>query len=199
MTGLTPAERREGFVSLTADVDDQWEPVGDSTWHADDGVLFCEPEGSGWLKSAEEYGDFTLRLEFALSAGCNSGVFVRTDEGGRPAFRGMEFQLLDDHGAEPSVKSTGAIYAALEPAENAMRPAGEWNQLSVRAVGPRVTARLNGVTIHDVNLDEHTEKLEDEDPPTPLSERKRVGHIGLQSHGERRPAYFQNVRVAEHD
>ncbi|MFB6218068.1 MAG: DUF1080 domain-containing protein, partial [Halobacteriaceae archaeon] len=126
--------------------------VGESTWHLDDGVLFCEPEGSGWLKTADTYGDFTLKLGFALSEGCNSGVFVRTDEGGRPAFRGMEVQLLDDHGADPSVKSTGAIYAAREPAENAMRPAGEWNALTVRAVGSRVTARLNGVTIHDIDL-----------------------------------------------
>jgi len=195
---LTPTERRDGIVSLQADIEEQWETVGDAVWRSHDGVLFCEAdEASGWLKTAREFDDFTFRLEFAISRDGNSGVFLRTDEGGRPAFRGMELQILDDHDADPSPKSTGAIYAAVSPETNTMKPAGEWNELSVRAVGPHLKARLNGVTIHDVDLGEHTEQLPT-DPPTPLAERNRSGHIGLQSHGEPRPAYFRNIRVREH-
>jgi len=197
MSGLTPSERREGYVSLLADIDEQWHPVGDADWRVQDGVLYCEPRGSGWLRTGREYGDFTLALEFAVSEECNSGVFLRTDEQGRPAFRGMEIQILDDAGSAPSVRSTGAVYAAQAPAENAMCPAGEWNRLWVRLVESELTVRLNGVTIQDLSLNEHTEKL-DEDPPTPLSERKDRGYIGLQSHGEPRPAYFRRVRVREH-
>jgi hypothetical protein len=195
---MTPRERREGFTSLMADVDEQWRTVGDCTFRTDGDVLYCEPQGSGFLHTAREYDDFTLELEFAASEDCNSGVFVRTSREGRPAFEGMEFQILDDHGADPGVKSTGAIYAAVEPAANPMRPAGEWNTFRVRVDGPRVEAHLNGVQIHDLNLDEHTEEIPDEEPPTPLAERQRSGYIGLQSHGEPRPAYFRNVRVKEH-
>jgi hypothetical protein len=195
---LTRAERREGFVPLLADWREQWHTVGDGTWHVDDGVLLCGPRGSGWLRTATEYEDFTLKLEYAVSEGANSGVFVRTSEEGRPAFQGMEFQLLDDHGDPPSKKSTGAIYAALEPECNPARPAGEWNRLRVTLRGTSVSAWLNGEQIHDVDLAEHTEEIPDEEPPTPLADRLKRGYIGLQSHGEPHPTYFRNVRVREH-
>ena len=54
---MTPRERRQGFTSLMADVDEQWRTVGDCTFRTDGDVLYCEPQGSGFLHTAREFDD----------------------------------------------------------------------------------------------------------------------------------------------
>jgi len=193
---ISQEEREEGFVPLFNGVDlEDWAVVGTDAWSIADGVLVCSGEGSGWLRPTRKHDDFVLRLEYKIGEGGNSGVFIRTSEEGRPAFQGMEIQILDDHGEETGKRSTGAIYAAVAPTRNMARPASEWNQVEVIADGPQVTICLNGEQVVDVNLDEHPEELEGETPSTPLKDRLRKGYIGLQNH--RSPAWFRNVRIKE--
>jgi len=164
-----------------------WEAVGDAAaWSAQDGEIVCNGQGRGWLRTVRPYRDFTLRLEYAISPQGNSGIFLRSQLEGRPAYNGMEMQILDDVGAPPTPKSSGALYDAVAPARNMARPAGEWNQVEIACLGPQVRIVLNGECVVDVDLDQHAA----------LRGRPRAGYIGLQNH--RSPVRFRNLWVREH-
>lgn len=193
---ISQQEREEGFVPLFNGVDlDNWRVIGAESWSVSNGVMVCSGEGSGWIRPKKEYEDFVLRLEYKISQGGNSGIFIRTSEKGRPAFQGMEIQILDDYKKEPTKKGTGAIYAAVAPKKNMSKPAGEWNQVEITCEGRQVRVWMNGEQIVDVNLDEHPEELKDEKPSTPLKDRIPKGYIGLQNH--KSPVSFRNIRIKE--
>lgn len=167
---------------------DGWAVVGEqpaSAWSVKDGVVTCSGEGRGWLRTERMYREFHLSLEYALSQGGNSGVFLRSLTEGRPAYNGLEVQLLDDQGHPPGPKSTGALYDVIAPAKNLARPAMEWNYLEALCQGDRVQISLNREMVVDVSLAEHEA----------LKDRPREGYIGLQNH--RSLVVFRNVRVRE--
>lgn len=165
-------------------------------WQANGELLSCVKPGGGYLALNREYGDFELKLEYRLPPAGNSGVGVRFPRGGWPSTMGMEVQLLDD--AAPRYKNLGAqhrngsIYSFLGPKSNPGKPAGEWNQLRIRAQGPRLQVWINDVEVQNVNLDQETKKGKGE---LPLSQRPRRGLVGLQSHGD--PVDFRNIEIRE--
>ena len=55
-------------------------------WGADNGILFVQGGGGGWLMTEKEYGDFELRLEFKIPEKGNSGVALRSPMEGDPAY-----------------------------------------------------------------------------------------------------------------
>ena len=164
-----------------------WDVVRDTweSWEMQDGMVVCNGAGRGWIRTERMYRDFLLRLEFAISPQGNSGVFLRSLTEGRPAYNGMEVQILDDHGAPPTTTCTGALYDAIAPAKNVMRPAWEWNELEASCLSTRVRLVLNGEHIVDVDLDEHEA----------TRGRPREGYIGLQNHHS--AVRFRRVRVRE--
>jgi hypothetical protein len=173
---------------FTDDSLDGWELVREQpagAWSIKDGVVTCSGEGRGWLRTGRRYQDFELRLEYAIAKDGNSGVFLRSLLEGRPAYNGLEVQILDDHGAPAGLKSSGALYDAVAPATNPARPAMEWNTLEALCQGDHVRVRLNGETVVDVRLGEHDQ----------LKDRPREGYIGLQNHGSR--VMFRSVMVRE--
>ncbi len=184
---LSAAQKaEEGFVPLFNGKDlTGWHVMGTPAWKVEDGVLVCTGEGGGWLRSDKQYENFVLRLEFRISKGGNSGIFIRSALEGNPAFTGMEIQILDDHGREPAPYTTGAIYDAVAPKKNMSKPAGEWNFVEIICSGPWVVVAMNGEEIVRVNMDEHPK----------LKDRLRKGYIGLQNHGSR--VEFRNIRIKE--
>lgn len=139
------------------------------------------PEKSGsWLRSERSYRDFELELEFAINPKGNSGVFFHSALEKNPAFTGHEVQILDDRGQEPKKYTTGSLYDVVAPTKNLSRPAGEWNQLSVRCQANRVTVHLNGERI--VTYD---------------STRSGEGYLGLQNHDTQAVVRFRNIWIRE--
>jgi hypothetical protein len=61
-------------------------------------------------------------------------------------------------------------------------PPTAWNHYVITLQGSRLKVALNGETIQDINLDEHTEtvKRHDGSDAPPLKHRPRRGHIGFQ-------------------
>ncbi len=136
------------------------------------GVLVCNPgttkETRGHLFTTWEHGDLELDLEFLLTPGSNSGVYLQ----GR-----YEVQLFDSWGVkEPKVTDCGAIYQRWDaargagkegydgtaPLANACRAPGLWQKLHIEFQAPRFDAAgkktknarftkvaLNGFTIHE--------------------------------------------------
>lgn len=174
-------------------------------WGAQDGVLFVNGGGGGWLMTEKQFGDFELRLEFKLPEKGNSGVALRAAMEGDPAFSaGMEIQLLDDPWYKKNYKGlkktqlTGSIYDIVPPSADATKPAGEWNQMRITARGPKITVELNGTKIVDANLEEYKDRVK-EDKERHLAAHPRLlaprGHLGLQSHDGR--VEFRRIYVKE--
>lgn len=171
-----------------------WVIMDSPSWKAENGLIVCTGQGSGWLRSVKEYQDFILRLEFKISPKGNSGIFIRATEDGNPAFTGMEIQIMDDHGKPPVKNSTGALYAAAAPVANVSKPAGEWNEIEIACIGRRVKVTMNGQRLYAVNLDSaqlNSELPEDQK----LTNRVPTGFIGLQNHGNL--VEFRNIRIKD--
>ncbi|MDF2378561.1 MAG: DUF1080 domain-containing protein, partial [Verrucomicrobiales bacterium] len=157
---LDPEDAKQFFVSQ---VD------GDSVLHN----TFDDPAGKKAVRlvTTESYGDIDLHVEFLISEGSNSGVYLM----GR-----YEVQILDSFGKsdeEIGVHDCGAIYERWNeeepdrkkrgfegsvPLSNASRPAGEWQSLDIVFRAPRfneegkkttnatfVSVKLNGQLIHE--------------------------------------------------
>ncbi|WP_406696421.1 DUF1080 domain-containing protein [Singulisphaera sp. Ch08] len=120
-----------------------------------DGVIVNDG-GTGWLRSDKRYKNFELEAEYrAVNKGSDSGVFFRTatesspDDPHWPA-RGYQLQVSDSesnfkvfgHGTPPPTSDRDS--AALK---QAMKGAGEWQQIRLRVVGTRAEAFLNGVAV----------------------------------------------------
>lgn len=174
-----------------------WQPIGGKpgSWKFEDGILYTEGDGSGWLSTTQEYSDFRLELEFRVPSGGNSGVFLRSPHKGDPAYEGMEIQILDDYAAKyanlkPS-QYTGSIYDVQPPAERASKKADQWQKMVINCIGRKVTITLNEKIIIDANLDNYSDKLE-KHPGLAREE----GYIGLQNHGSR--VEFRNIEIQEY-
>ncbi|MEM6673963.1 MAG: DUF1080 domain-containing protein [Planctomycetota bacterium] len=151
------------------------------------GELQALHEGSApYIRTTRgDYDDFELRMDFRIASLANSGVFLRSLDGGNPSFNGSEIQILDDFDWEAASGSklvpyqfTGGLYGAVAPAKSALRPVGSWNMYEIRCVGPRMHCALNGVILWDID----TREVEPKQGP-PFAERARRGFIGMQRHG----------------
>ncbi|MDB5338536.1 MAG: hypothetical protein JWN70_4155 [Planctomycetaceae bacterium] len=174
-----------------------WEGVGDPAekcWKVADGLLLCTGEKGPWIRSAAEYGDFNLRLDYQVDVGGNSGVYVRVPADGNhhrdndtlpPA--GFEVQVLDD--AAPQYKDlkdyqfSASVYDIAGAQPHVSKPHGQWNTLEINCQGGNITTTHNGKVVTKVTPETH--------PKSKL--RMLKGFLGLQNHSSL--VKFRNVRV----
>lgn len=179
-TPLFDGKSLDGWVAEGASetvIDGAKAPV----WVVEDGQIVCRGKGFGFLRyKGREFDDFTFHVEFRMAPKCNSGVGVRTrpfdpadSRGTRPSLYSYEIQLIDDVGKAPDVHSSGSLYRYVAPRENALKPAGEWNELDVTCQGPRIRVVLNGKTIQDV----------DQREVAAIKDKPLRGYVCLQNHG----------------
>ncbi len=163
-----------------------WTVQGFNGWKVSDGILTGETSGQnrGWLMTDRKYNDFELELEYLLSTGSNSGIYLRAWPDGQ--VNGGEFceiQLLDDSSPQfaklPADRKTGAIFQRVVPHPTPNTPANQWHRLHVRVVDHLITESINGVEIV-----RHT-----------YTEGRRSGHVGLQLYPTR--VQFRNIRIRE--
>jgi hypothetical protein len=158
---------------------DNWVIENDAQFSVQDGVLKVN-RGTGWLRSAGVFSNFTLVMEFRfLEAEANSGIFVRTgpsshdDENGWPN-NGYQVQCMDTitgraplatmipYGAPPFEHQSDLAALA-----KAYKPLGEWQTYEITCAGETLEVKLNGKRI-----------------TTATSIKNRQGHIGIQAeHG----------------
>ena len=171
------------------------------------GVLVNDPGGKHGedLRTAGEYGDFDLHLEFMMARGSNSGIYLQ----------GLyEIQLFDSWAAaHPRFSDCGGVYERWDEARpegkkgfegyapriNAARAPGLWQTMDISFQAARfdaygrktANARLiwvimNGVVIH--------ENLELTGPTRGAwGEEKPTGPLRLQ--GDHGPVAFRNIRI----
>ncbi|MDA7823722.1 DUF1080 domain-containing protein [Opitutales bacterium] len=165
-------------------------------WEIAEGVLTTSKTPGGILWTKGKFGDFEVTLEYKTSEKANSGLFFRTDPR-NPVQGGFEIQI-----ASPGLYSgkhvLGSLYDAKEAAVSAGKPDGEWNVMTLTCKGPSIKATVNGQTTVDVNIDQWTERKKNPDGTknkfkTPLKDMPRVGHLGLQYHGQ--PVWFRKFEI----
>jgi hypothetical protein len=145
------------------------------------------------------YKNFELKLDFKVSSGGNSGVFLRVWDKNDPVQTGIEVQILDSYGKEqPTRHDCGALYDIQAPSTNAVKPAGEWNSYHIICKDAQIVVYLNGKKVNEVDLSRWTEPHRNPDGTPnkfkyPYNQMTRPGYIALQNHGNK--IWFRNIKI----
>lgn len=157
------------------------------TYDANTGILRHDSATpSNWLHFPGEYGDFLLSLDYRLSEGGNSGVFLRSALTGDPWVTGSEVQLT--HEPRLPIHSTGAIYdrTPAEPAADARHSV--WHRIEILMIAGSIRVKVDGVT----TVDQPDVRLSH--PQIAWPER---GLVGLQNSHAATPGQieFRDIRI----
>lgn len=182
------ADTAEGFRSLFNGKDTTgWKLrnlKGHNSWTVEDGILkntVNKGEHGTDLVTTDKFWNFTVRYEYMVPDGSNSGFYLR----GR-----HEIQILGDYkSGKPSLGGNGAIYNFKAPDQFVSKPGGEWQTAEATIVGNKITVTLNGVKIHDnVECNKATGSEIDNKVAEP-------GPIFLQ--GDHGTVWFRNIQIKE--
>jgi len=182
---LSSEETQAGFKPLFDGVDlNGWHlrhESGPNSWSVQNGMLVNDvSKGHGSdLVTEAKFRDFTVRYEYMIPKGANSGFYLR----GR-----YEIQIFDDSDSkQPAVTGNGAIYNTKAPSEFVSREPGKWQQAEATIKGNKISVTLNGVKIHDnVEVTKATGSELDTNLDQP-------GSIFLQ--GDHGAVAFRNIRI----
>ncbi|NND95959.1 MAG: DUF1080 domain-containing protein [Pirellulaceae bacterium] len=136
---------------------DFWEtfdskPAPDGWEFRDGEIRLVRPRRAGHILSPPMPPNFELSWQWKIDPGCNTGLKYRVRRFGKQLFNnsflGVEYQILDDRPNSLSKGSTASIYDLVAPAaEKPIRPAGQWNQSRIVAIGDNLEHYLNGELI----------------------------------------------------
>lgn len=177
-----PARRADLAPDKLEELQKEADQVMRAHWKVVDGTLCFDGKGRS-LRTARDYGDFEMLVDWKIEPGGDSGIYLR----GAP-----QVQIWDtaNTGVGAQVGS-GGLYNNQEgpsqPLVKADKPVGQWNTFRIVMIGDRVTVDLNGKrVVDDVVLENYWERGK---PIYP------AGQIELQSHNS--PLYFRNVFLRE--
>lgn len=176
-------------------------------WELSDGNLVALGKGGdlgGDIITKEQFEDFELELEWAISKGGNSGIFFHVLEKNYTSVyhTGPEYQLIDDIDFPEKLEEwqlTGANYAMHVAADNKkLKPVGEFNQSRIKVKDGMVEHWLNGekVVAYELWTDEwYRLSREGKWKDYPSYGLARKGYISLQDHGS--VTRFRNIKIKD--
>jgi hypothetical protein len=202
-----PVEESTRILAEIGGEDDQFEPLFNgkdlSGWagarrdyETAAGAIQCTQGRRGNLLTEDSYENFILRFEFQLPPGGNNGLAIRAPLSNDDlAYLGMELQVLDDTSPQyddlHDYQFHGSLYGLAPATRGYLRPVGEWNYQEVVADGNKITVRLNGFEILNVDLEEVRKKpLDGKDHPGAFRSEGRIGFCGHHD-----PVAFRNIRI----
>lgn len=201
---LSPQEKADGWVLLfdgkthagwmTSNKSPSKTPV-------EDGSINPHKCGAYMMVHEKQWGNFILSLDFKVSKGCNSGIFIRTNPlepkpGRDVGYNGIEVAI--DDAVKNGSHATGAIYDLSPVRADATKKTGEWNHIEITCDRSKILVVLNGVAVNNIDLNDFTEpnKRPDGTPhkfDVAFKDHPRSGYIGLQDHGA--PVWFKNIKL----
>jgi len=183
---------------------DAWRTFKQTTlhpnWQIIDGALTLTAAGGGDILTKERFQDFELQLEWQISEGGNSGVFILADETGPYIYsHAPEIQILDNERHSDNKLDnhrSGSLYDMIAAPAASQKAAGAWNQLTIRLVKGHLQVWQNQLQTVDVQIGSpQWQQL--------VSNSKfanwqgfasaTAGHIGLQDHGDK--VAFKQIRI----
>jgi hypothetical protein len=143
------------------------------------------------IYTVEEFGDCTIRLEFMVPKGSNSGVYVMGE---------YEIQIYDSYGREkPGMGDVGAVYGIVAPRINAALPPGQWQSMEIVFVAPKfedgkkvANARISKLTLNDKVIHENLE-LPRLTPGDVAGKEVPKGPLMFQ--GNHGPVAYRNIQI----
>ena len=184
----------------------------ESGWEVVDGTLHVIGSGSGEAGGSggdiiydQKLSNFELRLEWKISEGGNSGIFILGQEiPGEPIYKSApEMQVLDND-KHPDAKlgvngnrMAGSLYDLIPAKPQNTKPAGQWNQIGILVYQGTVVFSQNGANVVEFHLwTDDWKKMVSEskfkDWEWFLNTAKE-GYIGLQDHGN--DVWFRNIEL----
>ena len=172
-----------------------WVCVTDPAGGADPAKTFSVADGHirisgspfGYMRTAEQYGDYRLHVEWRwIGEATNSGLFQRVQEGDKLWPDAIECQLQAGNAGDllalggagiAGAESNGRISIKKRTGDDCEKPAGEWNEAEIVCVGDYIAVYINGT-------------LQNE-----CTGANRKGYIALQSEGG--PVEFRNVYLTD--
>lgn len=214
---LTQEEKNNGWKLLfDGNTTTGWHTYGKKgigkAWKVADGTLWFDANSSKGGQSGEggdiitnkEYDNFHLKLEWKISKNGNSGIifFVKEDplKYEAPWQTGPEMQVLDNNGHPDAmiIKHRAGDLYDLITAKEAVKSAGEWNQVEVIANNNLLQLFLNGQEVIKTTLWNDTwwqlignSKFKN----MPGFGTYKKGHIALQDHGDN--VWYRNIKIKE--
>lgn len=202
---LTREEQEDGWQLLFDGKDlSQWRNFkGDGLsdgWVIEDGAIKLTGAGGGDILTRARYRDFDLRLDWKISEGGNSGIFILADETGEYIYsHAPEIQILDNERHPDNrldTRLSGSLYDMIASPAASHRPAGEWNQVRILHDQGQLTVWQNGVqtvsvAIHGPQWQQLVAASKFADWPGFAANDS--GHIGLQDHGD--VVWFKNLKI----
>lgn len=181
-------------------------PALGSAWEAKDGALhLTKHEGGdngGDATSADEYGDFDLKLDWKISPNGNSGVLFLVKEDTQHEwsyYTGPEMQVLDNNG-HPDAKiikhRAGDLYDLITSKPENVKPAGQWNSIEIKLQKGKLEFWQNGAKVVSTTMwDDSWKKLVagSKFKGMPDFGTFKSGHISLQDHGNE--VWYKNIKI----
>jgi hypothetical protein len=201
---LTRPEQAAGWLLLfNGKTLDGWQTSSGkpSTVPVEDEAINPHQSGGYMMIHEKMWANFVLSVDFKISKGCNSGVFIRTHSltprpGKDVGFNGLEVAIDDTTTA--GFHDTGAIYDLVKPSRNAMKPVGQWNHMVITCDGPKISVELNDDLVTKMDLSEWTEPNHRPDGSEhkfdiAYKDHPGAGYIGLQDHGS--ACWYKNIKL----
>jgi cytochrome c len=169
-----------------------------------------QTQDGGDLVSAEEYGDFELKLDWKIGDCGNSGIIYHiVEDPAKYDFvwkTGPEMQVLDNS-CHPDSKfpkhRAGDLYDLVECKYVTVKPAGSWNHVRLRFKNGKVEHWLNHRKVVELQMFEKGKPTKQwldliagskfPGLPAPDFGMFQKGKIALQDHGD--PVWYKNIKI----
>lgn len=164
-----------------------WEKIGGGQWSYEQGVIrgtsSKEESRHGHLITEATYSDFAVRLKYKAHQG-NSGLYFRVERAEPYGVKGFQAEIDPDNDAGGLYETSGRAWVVQPKPEDVAkwyRP-GQWNEMSVIAIGPRIVVHVNGHKTAELRNDPG----------------RRSGHLALQLHGNQdMDIEFRDLEILE--
>ena len=145
------------------------------------------------ISTEQKFGDITVELEFMVTKGSNSGVYLMGE---------YEVQILDSYGKADDKLTQGdlgALYSAAAPKKNVAKKPGEWQKFVIEFQAPKfdgtkktANAKFVKVTLNDVMLHENVE-MKQQTPGGLTGKEAATGPLMFQ--GDHGAVAFRNIKI----
>jgi len=211
---LTEQEQRRGWQLLFDGNDmSQWRNFKkeglNAEWVVENDTMKLTGVGGGDILTRKTFRNFELRLEWNISEGGNSGIFILVDEEGERIYsHAPEIQILDnERHSDKEIDShrSGSLYDMVVSHPSSHKPAGEWNKVRILFADGFLQVWQNRVQTVNITIGDSTwntlfqnSKFGDgSDSGFEGFAESTSGYIGLQDHGD--PVAFRNLKIRELD
>lgn len=183
-------------------------------WEIVDGAFHCIGTGTGEAGSEnggdilynKKFKNFDLKVEWKISKGGNSGIFILGQEvAGWPIWKtAPEMQVLDNDNHPDALlgkdgnRKAGSLYDLIPAKPQNAKPAGEWNTSEIICFKGTVVFKQNGATVLEFHLwtDDWKKLVKESKFPEMNANWANVakeGYIAFQDHGD--DVWYRNIKI----